>query len=96
MDLSGLNWPFDEQQRHDLTITGKEFVLHELRGTIRLDPGQPAHFMDMIMGEGDPSPCFYEFDGKRLQISMADPGSPRPKSLTPDPGQQVIVFTFER
>ncbi len=104
MDIAGVNWQFDAQQRHDMTFADHNYVLHhveggqvrELRGTFRLDPAQPTRFMDLTTGAAAATLCLYEIQGDRLSICMAGAGASRPQSLQPDPALPQIVILLER
>jgi uncharacterized protein (TIGR03067 family) len=73
-----------------------------MKATFKLDPAKSPREIDFLhtqgMHTGKTQLGIYEWDGKRLRLSSATPGQPRPTDFEPrkSDGKTVAEWKFEK
>ena len=77
-----------------------ENAVHELHGTITLDPTKKPKAIDAIRSEGEskgkPMLGIYEFDGKTQKVCFAPVGKERPAEFSSKAGTQHVLTVWKR
>jgi uncharacterized protein (TIGR03067 family) len=93
----------DEAQVLFRSVKGEEYSLFQFdkvlaKGALKIDANQRPKCIDDQPTQKDRKPRLgiYEFDGDRLRMCFAAPGSPRPKEFVSKPDSGVSLTVWER
>lgn len=104
-EVEGDKTSAEEAGHLSFTITGNTYTVKSdgqivETGTFTLDPTRKPRSMDATLRGGDEAgkiyPAIYELMGDTLQICIAQPGKPRPRSFSAPGGSGLRLFILRR
>jgi uncharacterized protein (TIGR03067 family) len=105
MEVDGMKIPEEDATAYFRSVKGDQYTVSRYRklvgkGTVKLDVTKKPRAIDALpagaSGEGKSLLGIYEFDGNKLKLCFARPGSPRPTDFASKEGSGHNLTVWQR